>query len=120
MFQKFFDWFSFNVQMVKQYAGTEIIAVFDPCFIKKSGKQTYGMGKFWNGTIGKALPGLEVGCLGFVDAEAGTALHALAEQTPSPATLKKKGITLIGSYLSLLKKHLKEIKPLTRYLAVDG
>jgi hypothetical protein len=35
MFSKFFDWFGFNVQMVKQYAGREVIAAFDPCLLKK-------------------------------------------------------------------------------------
>ena len=29
-FKKFFDWFSFNFQLVKQHCGKEIIAVFDP------------------------------------------------------------------------------------------
>ena len=37
-FKKFFDWFGFNYSMVKQYCSKEIIAVFDPSFIKKSGK----------------------------------------------------------------------------------
>jgi hypothetical protein len=58
MFGKFFDWFSFNFQLVKQYMGKEVIAVFDPCFVKKSGGQTYGLGSFWSGTAGKALKGL--------------------------------------------------------------
>ena len=82
MFAKFFDWFGFNYELVRQYCGSEIICVFDPAFIKKSGKSTYGLGQFWSGMAGKALKGLEVGVLCFVDVAAGTALHALAEQTP--------------------------------------
>ena len=54
-FKKFFDWFGFNYSMVKQRCGKEIIAVFDPSYIKKSGKQTYGMGMFWSGVRQKAL-----------------------------------------------------------------
>ncbi len=40
MFGKFFDWFSFNYQLVVQYCRAEIICVFDPTYIKKSGKRT--------------------------------------------------------------------------------
>lgn len=120
MFQKFFDWFGFNYELVKQYAGGEMICVFDPCFVKKSGKKTYGLSKFWSGTAGKALKGLEVGCLCFVDVAAGTALHALARQTPSVTSLQKKGKTLVDHYVSVVRKHLRQILSLTRYLAVDG
>lgn len=120
MFQKFFDWFGFNAALVKQYAGAEIICVFDPFFVKKSGKRTYGLGTFWSGAAGKALRGLEVGCLCFVDVVAATALHALARQTPAVKALKRKAKTLIDHYVSVIKKYLKEIKVLTRYLAVDG
>lgn len=120
MFGGAFDWFSFTYELVKQHGGEEIISVFDPSFIKKSGKKTYGVGWFWSGTAGKALKGLEVGCLCFVNVAAGTALHALAEQTPSPASLNKKGKTLIDHYVRLVQKHLKQILSLTHYLAVDG
>jgi hypothetical protein len=120
MFQKFFDWFSFNVELVKSNCGGQLIAVFDPCFLKKSGKCTYGRGQFWSGTAGKALKGLEVGCLCFVDVQAGTALHALAEQTPPQQALKEKGQTLVSHYKGVVEKHLEQIKHLTRYLTVDG
>ncbi len=119
-FKKFFDWFGFNYNMVKQHCGKEIIAVFDPSYIKKSGKQTYGMGMFWSGVRQKALKGLEIGCLAFVDVTAGTAMHAVAEQTPPPKTLKAEGNTLVTHYVSLIKKHLTDIKSITNYLAVDG
>lgn len=120
MFQKFFDWFGFNCELVKHYAAEEVICVFDPCFVKKSGKKTYGLGQFWSGVAGRALRGLEVGCLCFVDVAAGTALHALAKQTPSTAALHKKGKTLIDHCVSVVKKHLSQILFLTRYLVVDG
>jgi len=120
LFKKFFDWFQFNVQLVQEHCASQIICVFDPTFIKKSGKLTYGLGQFWSGTAAKALKGLEVGCLGFVDVEAGTALHGLAVQTPSPALLKQKGETLVSHYVTVIKKHLNQIKQLTRYLAVGG
>jgi hypothetical protein len=120
MFGKFFDWFDFNYKLVTEHCGEEIICVFDPSFVTKSGKKTYGLGTFWSGVAGRALKGLEVGCLCFVDVAAGTALHALARQTPSAARLNKEGKTLTDHYVGVIKKQLKQIVTLTRYLAVDG
>jgi Transposase DDE domain len=120
MFQKFFDWFSFNQELVKSNCGEDVIAVFDPCFIKKSGKRTYGLGRFWSGSAGKVLRGLEVGCLCFVDVQAATALHAVAEQTPPQQILKQKRQTLVSHYVGVVKKHLNKILKVSRYLAVDG
>lgn len=105
-----FDWFGFNYALVKQHCGKEIIAVFDPSYIKKSGKQTYGLGMFWSGVRQKALKGLEIGCLAFVDVRAGTAMHALAEQTPSPKELKAKGETLVTHYVRLIKSIFQTLR----------
>ncbi len=119
-FKKFFDWFSFNFQLVKQFGGKEIIAVFDPSYISKSGKQTYGLGMFWSGTRQRALKGIEIGCLAFTDVAAGTALHGEAVQTPSPKELKEKGKTLVNHYVEVIEKRISDILSVTRYLAVDG
>lgn len=119
-FRKFFDWFGFNYELVKQTCAKEIIAVFDPSFIKKSGKLTYGLGMFWSGVRQKAVKGLEIGCLAFVDVTNATALHAIAEQTPSPKSLQASGKTLVTHYVSIIEKHIKEILSVTGYLAVDG
>jgi len=119
-FKKFFDWFKFNYVLVQQHFSREVIAVFDPSYIKKSGKHTYGMGMFWSGVRQKALRGLEIGCLAFVDVADATALHGIAEQTPSPKNLKQSGKTLVHHYVSIIEKHIDAIKTVTRYLAVDG
>lgn len=119
-FKKFFDWFGFNFELVKQHSGKEVIAVFDPSYIKKSGKHTHGLGMFWSGVRQKALKGLEIGCLAFVDVAAGTALHGIAVQTPSPKTLKQQGKTLVHHYVKLMEDRIDKIKSVTRYLAVDG
>jgi hypothetical protein len=119
-FKKLFDWFRFNYVLVKQYCSREIIAVFDPSYIKKSGKHTYGIGMFWSGVRQKALRGLEIGCLGFVDIKNNTALHGIAVQTPSPQTLKSSGKTLVHHYVNIIERYIKDIKAVTCYLAVDG
>jgi hypothetical protein len=119
-FKKFFDWFKFNYAIVQQHCSAEVIAVFDPSYIKKSGKHTYGMGMFWSGVRQKALRGLEIGCLAFVDVMNATALHGIAEQTPSPKSLKGSGKTMVHHYVSVIEKRISDIKAVTRYLAVDG
>ena len=111
-FKKFFDWFEYNYAIVKQHCGKEIIAVFDPSYIRKSGKQTYGIGMFWSGVRQKALKGLEIGCLAFVDVAAGTAMHGLAEQTPSPKSLKAEEETLVTHYVSLIKNPFQTLSVL--------
>jgi hypothetical protein len=75
---------------------------------------------FWSGVRQKALRGLEIGCLAFVDVDAATAMHGIAEQTPSLKSLTDKGQTLVHHYVNVIKKYIKDIKPVTRYLAVDG
>lgn len=119
-FSKSFDWFDFNEKLMRQFSGKEIIAVFDPSYIKKSGKSTYGTGYFWSGVRKCALHGLEVGCLAFVDVLNGTALHALAKQTPSPTELSKKRETLTDHYRNVIAEKLTKILAITKYLAVDG
>lgn len=111
-FKKFFDWFSFNFELVKQHSAKKS----SPCSTlrilnKKSGKQTFRQ---------KALKGLEICCLAFVDVAAGTALHGLATQTPCAKALKQKGQTLINHYVFVIKKQISQILSVTRYLAVDG
>ena len=119
-FARSFDWFGFNYEVVKEHCDKEIIAVFDPSYIKKSGKQTFGLGMFWSGVRQKALKGLEIGCLAFVDVAAGTALHGEAVQTPPAASLKAAGKTLVTHYVGIILKRIVAIKALTGYLAVDG
>jgi Transposase DDE domain len=120
MFCKAFDWFCFNYALIQQHFGEEIIAVFDPTYIKKSGKHTYGLAKFWSGTASRAMKGIELGCLCFVDVQAHTALHGVAVQSPAPASLHTKGKTLIDHYTSIVKDYVEPIKRLTRYIVVDG
>jgi hypothetical protein len=119
-FSKFFDWFKFNYALVQQHCSEEVVAVFDPSYIKKSGKHTYGIGMFWSGVRQRALRGLEIGCLAFVDVANGTALHGIAAQTPSPKILKESGKTLVHHYVGVIEDHIEDIKSVTRYLAADG
>ena len=56
---------------------------------------------FWSDVRQKALRGLEMGCLAFVDVVNATAMHGIAEQTPSPKSLKESGGTLVTHYVAV-------------------
>ncbi len=121
MFAKTFDWFSFNYEVVKACFGKKkVIAVFDPSYIKKSGKKTYGRGKFYSGTAGRALSGLEIGCLAFVGVSDHSALHGLLEQSPAPESLHRKGKSLVDYYAGVILDHAEQILSLTSNVVVDG
>ena len=118
-FGREFDWFAFNETLIRENCGQEIIAVFDPSYIKKSGKQTFGMGTWWSGVSQRALRGLEIGCLAFVDVAAHTALHGIAVQTPGKAP-EGEGRSLVQHYVNIIETRADSILRFTRYLAVDG
>jgi hypothetical protein len=48
----------------------EQIAAIDCSFINKSGKQTWGLDKFYNGSISKSQKGLEISVIAVVDVSA--------------------------------------------------
>jgi hypothetical protein len=121
MFTKTVEWFSFNLQVVKAcFSKKKVIAVFDPTYVQKTGKHTHEVGKFYSGTAGKALKGLEAGCLCLVGVEDHTALHLLCKQSPTPESLHQQGKTLVDHYAAVVVEHAAEIKTLTSYVVVDG
>ena len=51
-FAKKFDFISFNTQLINQTISDERVIAFDPCYIPKAGKSTYGRGRYWSGVAG--------------------------------------------------------------------
>ncbi len=54
----------------------------DATFIRKSGTQTYGLDKFWNGCTHRSEKGLELSCIAILDVVRRTAYPLSAQQTP--------------------------------------
>lgn len=119
-FEQRFDFFQFNMEVVKQNCSSHLVIAFDPSYIPKSGKHTDHLGWFWSGTSGKALKGLEIGGLAVIDIENNTALSLEAIQTPSSTELKEKGMTLVDHYANIIIERKVELFSLSRYIAVDG
>ncbi len=91
------------------------IVAFDPSYIPKSGKKTYGKGCFWSSKDGRSKPGLEIGCLSLIDVTDATAYHIEAVQTPVDGRQSR-----MQHYVNIIKKHSTRLLGYTRYLAVDG
>ena len=64
-----FDWPDFHqhVLMMALDPRAELVSAHDASFIPKSGKQTFGLGHFFNGCASRAERGLEISTLAVVD-----------------------------------------------------
>lgn len=63
--------------------GKSLVLAIDASFIRKSGKYTPELGKYWDGKQGKAIRGLEVSCCALIDPEGSYAISLQALQTPA-------------------------------------
>ena len=82
-FREPFDWPDFHqrVLMTALDPRSELVSVQDASFISKSGKQTFGLGHFFNGCASRAERGLEISTLAVVDVTRRCALTLAVSQT---------------------------------------
>ncbi len=68
-FRRKFDFVRFNQHLIQRAIAVQSEKAFaqDASFSRKSGKQTFGLDKFWNGTASRAEKGLEVSLISLVD-----------------------------------------------------
>jgi hypothetical protein len=114
-FKKGFDFLDLFISMLSGKEKKEMLLVFDPSFVSKSGKHTYGLARYWNGKAQRAEKGLEIGCLGAIDVADGTAYHLLAKQTSPDKTESR-----MSQYVSIIKDAAAKLLKISRYVVVDG
>jgi len=115
-FENAFNFQMFNLSLIKTRAKvTECIVAFDPSYIQKSGKETYGLGAYWSGCAGKVKWGLDICGFAVVDIIRNTAFHLNAIQTP-----KSKGINLLQYYCHIIKANYLYFQELTPYMVADS
>jgi len=119
-FEKKFDFFSFNKLLINQVASDELVVAFDPSFIPKSGKATYGRSKYWSGVAKAAKWGLDICGFAVVDIVNNTALHLKAWQTPSSDELVNSGLNLLTYYARLATENAIEFKEFSNYMVADA
>ena len=113
-FENKFNFQDFNLAMIKERI-TECIVAFDPSYIKKSGKKTYGLGMYWSGCASRAKWGLDLCGFAAVDINLNTAFHLNAIQTP-----KSKDTNLLHYYCQIIKENYLYFKELSCYLVADS
>ena len=94
--------------------------MFDPSYIPKAGKSTYGRGRYWSGVAGAAKWGLDICGFAVVDIVNNTALHLKAWQTPSADELAEKGLNLLSHYASLVTENAEQFKFFSNYIVADA
>ena len=95
--------------------------VLDASFVPKSGKQTYGLDRFWNGSHGRTEKGLEISALAWLDITDNCAYCLSVEQTPPTDKTTDTEATRIDVYLEQLARVVsaQHLSPL-RYVITDG
>ena len=119
-FEKKFDFFAFNKQIINKVASGERVVALDPSYIPKAGKSTYGKGKFWSGVAKAAKWGLDICGFAVIDIVNNTSLHLNAWQTPSATELVNKGLNLLTYYASLVAENAEKFKEFSDYIIADA
>jgi len=114
-FEQTFDFQKFNQTMIEEIISEECIIAFDPSYIPKSGKHTYGLGTYWSGCAGKAKRGLDICGFAAVDIPLNTAFHLNAIQTPT-----SKGVSLLHYYCQVIIENQTYFKGITKYMVADS
>jgi DDE superfamily endonuclease len=148
-YQKSFDFIPFHAQTIAAAIepSKEQVAAIDCSFISKSGKQTWGMDNFYNGSISKSQKGLEISVIAVVDVSAHQGYTLSVKQTATTARQpiplaqltkkkKKKGkgkgkskskaktepviSARVNGYLEQLKTTRAHLPAAVKYLAADS
>lgn len=121
-FARDFDFVSLNHAAIVEVVAPrhEHVLAFDPSFVPKSGKRTYGLDRFWNGTHSRAEKGLEIATLAWLDVTQNSAYALSVLQTPTAQSSDAEQ-TRIDTYLSHIAGVVttQQLQPL-KYLVVDG
>jgi hypothetical protein len=121
-----FDWPEFHQQVMTKALTphAEVISAQDASFIPKSGKQTFGLGHFFNGCTSRAERGLEISTLAVVDVSRRCAFTVACAQTPpgtgDTATRQQQEETRVDFYRQQLREQRHHLPPQVKYHCVDG
>ncbi len=101
-----FDFVSLNKAAIMHVTPVEPeqALVIDASFVPKSGKKTYGLDRFWNGSHGRSEKGLEISALAWLDITANCAYSLSVEQTPPTREVTDPEATRIDVYLAQLTR----------------
>jgi DDE superfamily endonuclease len=129
-YQKSFDFVSLNSDMIAHAIPSyrEQVAAIDCSFIPKSGKATWGLDAFYNGSVGKAEKGLEISVISIVDIDASQGYTLSVQQTPytdraTAASVASEPVFVsarVQAYLEQLRATRPFFPPAVKYLVADS
>ena len=125
-FRATFDWSDFHQRVMTAALDprAELISAQDASFIPKSGKQTFGLGHFFNGCASRAERGLEISTLAVVDVTRRCAFTLAVAQTPPGADKAANKQVAEETRIDFYKQQLREQRPrlpeCVTYHCVDG
>jgi Transposase DDE domain len=119
-----FDWPDFHQRglMTALAPHSELISAPDASFISKSGKQTFGLGHFFNGCASRAERGLEISTRAVVEVTRRCAFTLASAQTPpgEAATQAEPEEPRVDFYKQQLRAHRHRLPSRVKYPCVDG
>jgi len=122
-YERDFDWVSLNKAVITEVVPPEHAQalVIDASFVPKSGKKTYGLDRFWNGSHSRAEKGLELSTLAWLDITDNCAYCLSVEQTPPSGESPDPAATRMDVYLDQLRRVVtaQDLRRL-RYVVADG
>jgi DDE superfamily endonuclease len=123
-FREPLDWPDFHQRVLLRALDprAELVSAHDASFIPKSGKQTFGLGHFFNGCASRAERGLEISTLAVVDVTHRCAFTLAVSQTPpgEEATQAEPEETRVDFYKQQLRAHRHRLPSSISYHCVDG
>jgi hypothetical protein len=125
-FRAAFEWPDFHERVLTAALDprSEVLSVQDASFIPKSGKQTFGLGHFFNGCANRAERGLEISTLAVVDVTRRCAFTLAVAQTPpgedKPRRSQAAEETRIDFYKQQLHDQRARLPERVHYHCVDG
>jgi hypothetical protein len=125
-YQRSFNFMKFNQQLIEQAIKpeAEVILAVDCSFISKSGKKTYGLDYFYNGSKAKVEKGLEISAMAVIDVNQKIGYSLSVQQTPantlSSDKVEQPEITRINHYLTQLEATTPYLPSSLRYVVSDG
>src|SRR5499433_2013342 len=111
-----------HVRMMARDPRAELVSAHDASFLPESGKQTFGLGHFFNGCASRAERGLEISTLAVVDVTRRCAFTLAVSQT-SPgedAIQAELEETRVDFYTQQLRAHRHRLPTAVTYHCVDG
>jgi hypothetical protein len=115
-----FNFMALNAELIREaipITATQIGAM-DCSFIPKSGKQTYGLDWFYNGSESRTQKGLEISVIAVVDVEGHRGYSLSVQQTPgqgTPRAAKPQSKRIDWQTIEQVQQHLQQLpdKPKT-------